>query len=832
MEESEEESKIIKEIKELCYVNGREKYPKQSAELFFKLGKIYAVKTDKISAIQSAALINAALVREPKNAEEIQSDLKGFCRKVLLEANSEVADVCLVEIAKTIKLRLNLMRKNVESDISKIRSFPDWATWAEEQLLLHLEKEKIHAIKVIQAKVTNDYKKIMSDIAHTVEETMKNLPCQYALVGMGSLAREEVTPYSDFECILVLEEGVQNKKSYESVLECFRWYAVIFQLILINLGETLIPSVAIRQLNDFSSKNRDWFYDAFTPCGISFDGMMPHASKSPLGRQQTLCRPWKTELIKPVSEMVKYLGCEEDLKNGYHLAELLSKICFVSGSKSVFDDFNLAVVNQLRENRTNLGYFERIQQTIIEDQQKFDLQFNMSKLLSDGLFDVKTIMYRSITIFVSALGRIHGITSSSCFSIIEELENNLLISNIDKHKLQYAVAVACEIRLKLYMKKKRQCNILENKTTARSAADFVGLRSTLDACVIADYLQNYVVRLCKMKDSSQNLNHIFSSETKSRQNNDNILKLKIMCTLQYHNECIYLARDCIESISLHEMQYDLISYQLLLYSYACSAISLYNLHRPLESLAMLENIQPFLTEETTTQQMDLFEFNLTPRMLDYERTVKQFVYAYIGFIYLHLKMYDDALLSFKRRKSETEEHSAKDEGSFFNELQYALYEACCLMKLKRLNEAIHLLEETRILASTNKENLHEFHIKCIATHCTMDLGKCLYKLQKYDEAMTKFCQTLELHKQDSLAEDSDFNVALLKLYVGKCLYMTNIHDKALEYFEEVSEYLKHNEVNQRTQKLAKKNRLFQGRTLFKLKRYSEALEYFLLDCSI
>ena len=64
-------------------------------------------------------------------------------------------------------------------------------------------------------------------------------------------------------------------------------------------------------------------YDTITPRSISFDGLMPHACKMPLGPSQiTVNKPFKTELIKPVSEMLECLSSEANLKNGYHLANI------------------------------------------------------------------------------------------------------------------------------------------------------------------------------------------------------------------------------------------------------------------------------------------------------------------------------------------------------------------------------------------------------------------------------------------------------------------------------------------------------------------------------
>ena len=43
-------------------------------------------------------------------------------------------------------------------------------------------------------------------------------PCKYAVVGMGSLARNEISPYSDFEHI-VIQENDQNMKGFDVKLD-------------------------------------------------------------------------------------------------------------------------------------------------------------------------------------------------------------------------------------------------------------------------------------------------------------------------------------------------------------------------------------------------------------------------------------------------------------------------------------------------------------------------------------------------------------------------------------------------------------------------------------
>ena len=74
-------------------------------------------------------------------------------------------------------------------------------------------------------------------------------PCEYAIVGMGSLAHEEITSNSDFEHIILLI-GVKNYKSH---LDYFKRFSVISYVIVLNVQETFIPSSNIRSLNDKNS---------------------------------------------------------------------------------------------------------------------------------------------------------------------------------------------------------------------------------------------------------------------------------------------------------------------------------------------------------------------------------------------------------------------------------------------------------------------------------------------------------------------------------------------------------------------------------------------------
>ena len=327
----------------------------------------------------------------------------------------------------------------------------------------------------------------MANLGQFCENVMGKPPCKYAIAGMGSLARSEITPYSDFEHIILLSDD----ENYESLLEYFRWYSVIFHIIVLHLQETIIPSLHIETLVDR-------YFDAYTPRGISFDGMMIHASKFPLGRLQTTQKkPFKTELIKPVSKMLEYLGSKTDLKNGYHLADILTKTCFVFGDRNVFKQFNSEVEIRLKQTQKQ-SRIKEVTEQVKEDLDNYSTRFRLANLKPNQTINIKRLIYRSSTIFIAALGRIHNILANSSFEIVNEMQKKREITKSTQNELNYVIAIACEIRLKIYSKNKCQndspIRLTHDDKNVNQILDIVGAASTIKYFQIAYCLQCEVAK--------------------------------------------------------------------------------------------------------------------------------------------------------------------------------------------------------------------------------------------------------------------------------------------------------------------------------------------------
>ena len=505
---NQEETKLAATLRhEYCDDDGKETNQQESGKIFHELGLIYLKRSaDKLSSIRSAALLVAAQIRCPEKCKNIQDDLEALWLNVLVEAKAKTTQISLEVISNDFKQKVSDMRSWTRGKMQLIPKHIDYSE-ADEipedyDTIMRTEEEgskarldKIACVESLQNEVTDRYCSVMNYLANQIFDNILNAaPCKFAFVGLGSLAKKEITPYSDFECIIVLEDKVEPD---EDTLDFFRWFAIIFHIVLISLGETILPNLAISCLNDFYHGGDDWFYDDVTPSGIHFDGFMPFACKTPMGRQDlTAKKTWKTEFIKPVNQMLKYLCEEEILKNGYHIADVLAQTCYVAGDEQLYRDFEDQVHEKLETQRQNDNrYFERLEEIVKNDLTKYDVVHgSLIPSIPTGNFATKSLFYRSITIFISAFGKYQGFRSFSSFDIIRELQARELLSENDALYLSYAVAISCELRIKDCEHPLSSGNIVEK------LVEVIGERSVVECLATAMSVQK-----CRASFTRENL---------------------------------------------------------------------------------------------------------------------------------------------------------------------------------------------------------------------------------------------------------------------------------------------------------------------------------------
>ena len=494
-EYDEELRSIAVKLKVFCDKSGKEIDYSKSAKIIHKIGRLHLkLSPDKISLIKAVGLFNSAIARKPDNVSEIEEDLSEICQRILKIANARDQTANLIEQAYYVKSQIELMREKTNRSLREIKDLSFFEKTISNSNATSQQLHKIKAMKRIQREITTHYEEIMKQLCQYCVDVMGPPPCKFAVVGMESLSRKEITPYSDFEHIILLE----IRENYENCLEYFRWFSVIFHVIILNLQETIIPSY----LNDKTCDLGDWFFDTYTS-GVSFDGMMPHACKFPLGRTQpTENKPWKTELIKPVDQMLEYLSSEEDLKNGYHLSHILMETWFVYGDQFLHFDFQNGI-KTYKNSKKRSEIIREMKNQVQEDMESFGTRIRIANLNPNKILNIKQLFYRTSTLFIAAIGKYCSIPFSSCFDIINELSEQNLLTEYARVKFSLAVAIACEIRLRVYMNAKSQRDYITPCENAKTIFDdilkIINIDSIISYFQITYCLQLAIIGLLKIK---------------------------------------------------------------------------------------------------------------------------------------------------------------------------------------------------------------------------------------------------------------------------------------------------------------------------------------------
>jgi len=265
-----------------------------------------------------------------------------------------------------------------------------------------------------------------------------NPPCSYSVIGFGSVALNQATPYSDFEFAIITEEKVPN--------DYFVNLTHLVHFKVIALGETKINN----SLSHLIHRGRAFDSGGHTPLGG--DGRL--------------------HLIGTVNELIKLLDKEEATDK--LLPYILTKAIHITGEASLSTSYVKKVDTFLKSpSKTNpsLLNHEELALSVLKteaaslthyyDKQAAQITGNkpvgnleefrpLSQDTDGRLFNVKQEIYR-LERLVHHLGMYFMQDGMSALEMVENLEKAGIINQVAASHLKFAVSFSSILRLNTYL---------------------------------------------------------------------------------------------------------------------------------------------------------------------------------------------------------------------------------------------------------------------------------------------------------------------------------------------------------------------------------------------
>lgn len=415
----------------------------------------FAQKTDTNQSLKLYHYNDAAIACQYTLKLTEDPNLQQDTYKILDVIQTDMVKFCGGDVSKIVPIN---SKQDIEilchrKELQEIR----------DQSSKYLEQIEKHRISKKDELYINESATIFKDIASSMQQYLRGLykfaediiglpPCNYAVIGLGSMALRQMTPYSDLECAILTEnEGYKHHDNPAAIRNYFTNLSHLVHFKIINLGETIIPTSA------YNINLSEFVFPA-----VNFD----LGGKTPLGRIEK-DKPY--ELIQTVDGMLSYL--QNPFETSDHvdknLASILQKVCFIHGSEKLAKSYQEQAQDFLAQNDNGRpNHEERAIKALLEGVEEIDYtkstlqpkriegnleQFSLNANKTQGkLFDVKQEIYRMPDRFIYNLGLIYGVQEDSSWDTIDKLYDKGIINSEGAYNLKKALSFATNLRLKTY----------------------------------------------------------------------------------------------------------------------------------------------------------------------------------------------------------------------------------------------------------------------------------------------------------------------------------------------------------------------------------------------
>ncbi|XP_035686826.1 uncharacterized protein LOC118423039 [Branchiostoma floridae] len=422
---------------------------RKEVDCLCRLGDVYVRRGKRTKEgrhfTQAAALYNAAMARTDEKTHSLTQKLQEIEQSLLQYTADVDSKSNPTDQAMRHKKRLEDIRYRAKLQLEAIDQQYDPYQYEEDDPCMRtVEAQRAEAVKVLFKTIAKDRQIFIRELVDECLETLGPPPCQYAFIGLGSQATELVTPYSDLEFAILIEEGKDNDDTRRYFISLTHY----LHLKVISLGETILPAMAIPSLNDYQSEDseKNWFFDSITPRGFAFDGFMPWACKTPFGRDKTKMKP-QVSLIQTPTNMAKFQHLDISVSEGYHLSDILRRYVFLAGEEALVNEYEKKISEIITDGL--LSHFKSrltAMQILYENRDQFSNREPTGELLN-----VKKDIYRFPGIAIELLALCCQITLASAWDVIDRLKEMGKIEEENAAHLTVLTSISAELRLRTYM---------------------------------------------------------------------------------------------------------------------------------------------------------------------------------------------------------------------------------------------------------------------------------------------------------------------------------------------------------------------------------------------